>query len=77
MTGTEPFKGLNERAAGFKIATGGTPERPEDYIPNTTSAGNSIWQLLQRRWTPSPESRPTVIEVRETVSTYVISMLLF
>ncbi|KAF8593986.1 kinase-like protein, partial [Ceratobasidium sp. AG-I] len=68
ITGSIPYRGWSERAVNFRIAGGAIPERPEDCIPGTNEAGNAIWLMLTRCWARDPESRPTIIEVKDMVS---------
>ncbi|KAF8606347.1 kinase-like protein [Ceratobasidium sp. AG-I] len=67
ITGCAPYAGWGDMAVMHKIIQGIIPERPENHLPRTCKAGEVVWELLKQCWARSPKSRPTAINVRDTL----------
>ncbi|KAG5351156.1 hypothetical protein C0989_007701 [Termitomyces sp. Mn162] len=62
FTGELPL-GDRRRAAAYKIHSGERPKRPTEEVHIQRGLSDTMWALMERCWSHSPEYRPTVDEI--------------
>ncbi|QRW23294.1 SH3 domain-containing protein [Rhizoctonia solani] len=67
MTGEEPYNEFSKARALFEVATKREPPRRPESIPHGCETGDILWALLLRCWSYEPGTRPSAIEVEESI----------
>ncbi|KAF8755501.1 SLA1 homology domain 1, SHD1 [Rhizoctonia solani] len=67
MTGEEPYNEFSKARALFEVATKREPPRRPESIPHGCETGDILWALLLRCWSYEPGTRPSAIEVEESM----------
>ncbi|CAE6511618.1 unnamed protein product [Rhizoctonia solani] len=65
ISGSMPYKGLDEFVACSNIINGIHPLRPEDSIPTESQHGDALWSTLKKCWAFDPDERPIAVDIRD------------
>jgi hypothetical protein len=64
MTGEQPFSHIQrDITVMFELTNGRLPERPTEPA-RSRGLGQALWDLMLRCWAQTPDSRPSMTEVR-------------
>ncbi|QRV90237.1 hypothetical protein RhiJN_18255 [Ceratobasidium sp. AG-Ba] len=64
ITGQVPWVGRSEYAIMHAVMNNrACPERPQVYIPATSTHGEALWRLLKSCWNFEPTRRPSAVDV--------------
>ncbi|KAG9096290.1 hypothetical protein FRC06_008831, partial [Ceratobasidium sp. 370] len=64
ITGTVPYPTLKDLAVITAVTQKRLPTRPQEFIPSSSTDGDTLWSLLSSCWAYEPRSRPTAEAVK-------------